>query len=137
VKVFLDTNVLASAFGTRGLRADVLRLILTEHELITGEVVLKELRGVLKRKFAIPDAVLEDIEALLRSYPVEPQPAKEPDLELKDAKDLLVVGSALNAGAEALVTGDHELLKLKRKPENLEILSPREFWTLISGKKTH
>jgi len=38
VRVFLDTNVLASAFGTRGLCADVLHIILREHELITGEV---------------------------------------------------------------------------------------------------
>jgi uncharacterized protein len=50
VKVFPDTNVLASAFGTRGLCADVVRLILGEHELVTGEVVLEELRGVLPRK---------------------------------------------------------------------------------------
>ena len=42
MRVFLDTNVLASAFGTRGLCADVLRLIMAEHELITGEVVVEE-----------------------------------------------------------------------------------------------
>tara|TARA_Y100000590_G_C15710915_1_gene1010249 strand:+ start:1307 stop:1432 length:126 start_codon:yes stop_codon:yes gene_type:complete len=40
MKVFLDTNVLVSAFATRGLCADVMRVILTEHELLIGEVVL-------------------------------------------------------------------------------------------------
>ena len=29
MKVFLDTNVLVSAFATRGLSADVVRLLLT------------------------------------------------------------------------------------------------------------
>ena len=32
MRVFLDTNVQVSAFATRGLCADVLRLVLAEHE---------------------------------------------------------------------------------------------------------
>jgi len=54
VKVFPDTNVLTSAFGTRGLCADVVRLILEEYELVTGEVVHEELCRVLRRKFGVP-----------------------------------------------------------------------------------
>ena len=54
MRVFPDTNVLASAFGTRGLCADALRLVLAGHELVTGEIVIEELRGVLRRKFALP-----------------------------------------------------------------------------------
>jgi hypothetical protein len=34
VRVFFHTNVLVSAYAARGLRADVLRLMLTEHELL-------------------------------------------------------------------------------------------------------
>jgi len=37
VKVFLDTNVLVSALATRGLCADLLRKVLTEHELLVGK----------------------------------------------------------------------------------------------------
>ena len=51
MKVFLDTNVLVSAFATRGLCADVMRVILTEHELLIGEVVLTELQRILSKKF--------------------------------------------------------------------------------------
>ena len=36
MKVLLDTNVLVSAFATRGLCADVLRLVLTEHEMVVA-----------------------------------------------------------------------------------------------------
>ena len=50
MKVFLDTNVLVSGFATRGLCADVIRLVLAEHELLTAEVVLDEVRRVLLRK---------------------------------------------------------------------------------------
>jgi predicted nucleic acid-binding protein len=38
VRVFLDTNVLVSAFAARGLCADTLELVLLEHELV-GEAL--------------------------------------------------------------------------------------------------
>jgi hypothetical protein len=43
VRVFLDTNVLVSAFATRGLCAEVLELLLLDHDLIVGRKVLGEL----------------------------------------------------------------------------------------------
>lgn len=125
MKVFPDTNVLASAFGTRGLCADVLRLVLGEHELVTGEVVLEELRAVLRRKFGVPAGTAKEIESFLRGYHVEPQPRQLPRLALTDRSDLMVVGSALNAHAEILITGDREILDLNEKPEGLRILNPR------------
>lgn len=134
MKVFPDTKVLASAFGTRGLCADVLRLILGEHELVTGEVVIEELRRVLRRKFAVPATTVKEIESFLRGYHVEPRPRELPDLKLDDRNDLVVVGSALKAEAAVLITGDQKILDLKEKPEGRRILNPREFWKLAAGK---
>ena len=37
MNVALDTNVLAAAFGTRGLCADLLRVVLTGHDLVLAE----------------------------------------------------------------------------------------------------
>jgi len=133
VRVFPDTNVLASAFGTRGLCADVLRLVLAEHELVTGEIVIEELRGVLRRKFALPTHAVAEVETFLRGYYVEPRPRLLPGLPLRDRNDLVVIGSALEAGAEILITGDKEMLALKKKPAGLEIVGPREFWVMASG----
>jgi len=135
VRVFPDTNVLASAFGTRGLCADVLRLILAEHELATGEMVIDELRMVLSKKFRVPDETIEEIESFLRSYHVEPEPSELPKLKLSDRNDLAVVGSALASKGKVLVTGDREILSLDHKPKGLRIVSPREFWTLAAGRK--
>jgi len=135
VRVFPDTNVLASAFGTRGLCADLLRLIFRDHELMTGEVVIGELVGVLRRKFAVPPATINQIEELLRSYHVEPRPHDLTELKLRDRNDRLVVASALKAKAEVLITGDHEMLDLEEKPEGLQILSARDFWNLAVGKE--
>jgi predicted nucleic acid-binding protein len=134
VKVFPDPNVLASAFGTRGLCADVLRLILGEHELVTGEIVIEELHEVLRTKFGVPDKTVKEIESFLRGYAVEPKPRQLPKLTLSDRNDLLVLGSALNAKAEILITGDQEIVDLKEKPQDLEIVDPREFWNLVVRK---
>ena len=44
VRMFLDTNVLVSAFASRGLCAEVLELVLLDHDLIVGRNVLRDLR---------------------------------------------------------------------------------------------
>ncbi len=132
MRVFLDTNVLASAFGTRGLCADVLRIIVIEHELVTGEVVIEELGRTLSKKFGMPADRVRERERFLRGYHVEPKPGQLPNLILSGRSDVMVIASAINAKAEILITGDREMLALKKKPKDLRILNPRDFWNLAS-----
>ena len=132
MKVFLDTNVLVSAFATRGLSADVLRVVMAEHELVLGEVVLDELRRVLDRKFGVPQPTIAAAIDLLRRHHVEPRPAKPHPLGIKDPDDPWVVASAIHAGAEVFVTGDRELLEAADAVQGLRILNPREFWEEVS-----
>jgi uncharacterized protein len=54
VRVFLDTNVLVSAFASRGLCAEVLELVLLDHDLILGRNVLRELDKALREKVKLP-----------------------------------------------------------------------------------
>jgi predicted nucleic acid-binding protein len=96
--------------------------------LLTGQVVIEELREVLTRKFRVPANSVNNVESLLRDYHVEPKPRNWPDLKRRN--DLLLVGSALNANAEILVTGDREILELREKPETIRIVSPRQFWRI-------
>jgi hypothetical protein len=77
VRVFFDTNVLVSAFLARGLCADLLRLVLTEHTLVGSEVVLDGLRDVLRRKGRLAPAQIEAIRpscAINRSQQGQRQP---------------------------------------------------------------
>jgi putative PIN family toxin of toxin-antitoxin system len=130
MKVFLDTNVLVSAFATRGLSADVVRLTLTEHELLTGEVNLAELERVLHKRMGVPTAQVGLVLQLLRDQTIIPRPTTPPDVTVRDPDDLWVLASALAGGAEVLVTGDQDLLVLHGKVA-LPILSPRGFWELV------
>lgn len=128
MRVFLDTNVLVSGFATRGLSADVVRLLLAEHELLTGEVVLEETQRVLTEKFGVPKEKADEIERLLRQRHVEPLPESDPPVELRDPDDELVLASAIAAEAEILVTGDRDLLDVTDQVKSLRITTPRAFW---------
>lgn len=131
MKVFLDTNVLVSAFATRGLCADVMRVILTEHELLIGEVVLTELQRILSKKFQMPEKAVVNTLNFLKQQPIIPKPEKVSDADIDDKDDLWILASALKGQADILVTGDHELLALKEY-QGLTILSPRVFWKLLA-----
>jgi len=133
VRVFLDTNVLVAAFATRGLCADVARVVLAEHQLITGEVVLVELREVLGRRIKLPVATIDDILALLRDQEVVPKPRKPSEVPVRDPDDRWILASATAGRADVLVTGDQDLLDVADKAP-LPILNPRGFWNLLSKK---
>lgn len=131
MRVFLDTNVLVSAFATRGLCADVVRVVLAEHQLITGDVVLAELRDVLHRRIKLPAATIADILALLRAQEVVPKPSKPSDVPVRDPDDRWILASAVAGQADVLVTGDDDLLAVA-KDATIPILDPRGFWSLLA-----
>ena len=131
MRVFFDTNVLVSAFLARGLCADLLRLVLTEHTLVTSEVVLAELRDVLSRKGRLPTQHIEAIEAFLREQPVAPSPAQTLELGLVDGDDEWVVASAVLAQADLIVTGDQGVLACSKPP--LPLFTPRGCWEQLRG----
>lgn len=135
MRVFLDTNVLVSAFATRGLCGDVLALAISEHEFLTAEVVIEEVGRVLRAKLNAPASVTEEAVAFLRNFHVEPPPRKLPVIALSDKSDIPVLGSALAARAQIFVTGDRELLALGETIPGLEILNPRGFWERISRER--
>jgi len=130
VKVFLDTNVLVSGFATRGLCADVIRLVLAEHELITAGVVPNELKRVLKHKIQLPGEQIQEILTFLESQTVQPKPISPPSIPVRDEDDQWVLASVLAAKADVFVTGDKDLLDVSNEVGGLTITDPRGFWNL-------
>ncbi|MCP9821948.1 putative toxin-antitoxin system toxin component, PIN family [Cyanobium sp. L1E-Cus] len=126
MRVFLDTNVLVSAFLARGFCADLFRLVLIEHTLVTSEVVLTELQDVLSRKGRLPAPQIAAIQAFLRDQPVAPWPAQTLHLGLVDPDDEWVVASAVLVDADLFVTGDQGVLACIQPP--LPIVNPRGCW---------
>ena len=131
MRVFLDTNVLVSGFATRGLCADVIRLVLAEHELIVAQVVLDELKRVLKQKIGLPADQIQEILAFLENQTVQPKPKSLSSIEVRDEDDQWVLAAALAAKADVLVTGDKDLLDIAEQAIGLTITDPRGFWSLV------
>lgn len=132
MRVFFDTNVLASAFATHGLCADVVEAVVADHVLLTSEPVLAELEDVLYRRFRLPKERREAILAFLRKHHVEPAPETLPSIPLRDPDDLPILASAIAARADVLVTGDNDLLSI-RDQVAIPITDPRGFWSLLRG----
>ena len=127
MKVFLDTNVLVSATATRGLCADVLRAVLTSHQLVVSESLFIELERVLLKKFGVPGNLVAELLETLKQDALFSSPTSLPNIEIRDKDDVLILSCAVSAEADIFVTGDEELLKLG-EVEKLEIISPRMFW---------
>lgn len=128
MRVFLDTNVLVSAFTTRGLCSDILRTVLAEHDLVIGAAVIDELRRVLKR-FGIPKPQIEEIVGFLGSYVSSTDPSSRRLPTVRDPDDAVILAQAVGASAEVLGTGDKDLLVIAGESP-ISILSPRGFWEL-------
>ncbi len=129
MRVCLDTNVLVAAVATRGLAADVVRLVLAEHDLLVPEVVLVELERVLATKLKLPKARITEYLAFLREHEVIAKPARVLEVEVRDRADAWVLASAVAAQADVLVTGDQDLLVLGHRAP-IRLLDPRGFWVL-------
>jgi putative PIN family toxin of toxin-antitoxin system len=127
VRVALDTNVLVSAVATRGLCADVVNLVLAEHELIVGETVLAKLRRVLAEKIRVPEVTIDEFVSLLRQEGTVARKAAIFPVKIRDTDDVPVLSEAIAGNADTLVTGDGDLLEPTAKLP-LQILSPRGFW---------
>ena len=132
MKVFLDTNVLASALTTRGLCAELFEVVLQSHELLTSDPVLRELERILPEKLGQSEEVTEEfINLYIRMpflSPLNPLPfTTRPD-------DEAIVASAIAGNANVFVTGDKALLELQ-SVEHLPIVSPRKFWEMLSSRE--
>lgn len=130
MRVFLDTNVLASAFATRGICSDILREVLSSHDLYTSTEVLKELRDVLKNKFGFPENLIERIFLFLQREANMAYSQEQVKISIQDKTDIPIINAAISTCIHIFVTGDKELQELSRIG-NIKIISPRKFWELL------
>lgn len=125
MKVLFDTNVLFAAFVSKGFCEEVLEQAAGDCALVWSEPLQKELLEVLERKGLAGPPVRAAIEAyaglceFCKPGPISPPACRDPD-------DDVVLATAAAGDADVIVTGDEDLLVLKRHGR-IRILSPRQF----------
>ena len=126
--------MLVAAFATRGLCADVVRTVLAEHELVVSDTVA-ELSRVLQAKIGLPQADVRTILSFLRHHArVIAVLRAGTAVAVRDPDDAVVLGEAIAAGADVLVTGDKDLLQIEAPPARPRIVDPRGFWTMVAAR---
>lgn len=128
MKVVLDTKVLLPALMGAGFCHELLTFLLENDAvtIVSSEHILSEFREHATR-FRAPTRDVNEAVRLLRRATEIVAPAAVDAPQLRDRDDVPVLGTAVAAGASALVTGDKELLSLGHI-QSIPILSPRDFY---------
>ena len=128
MRLVFDTNVIVAGLVVRGLCHELVETHLPLHETILSRPLWEELTTVLRDKFGLQPEELPFLDLYRRhSLWVEAQPLREP--VSRDSTDDWVLATAIAGEADAIVTGDDDLLVL-RAFEGVEILDPRGFLEL-------
>lgn len=131
MKVFLDSNIWVSGFATRGLCADLIRLLLRRHglgvRLLTSQGVRSETMRILNEKFHATERDLVPVCDAMALAELVPESRWKPPPGFPDPDDAPIIASALAAQAEIFVTGDKPLLNLG-EIENMAIHPPRQVY---------
>jgi putative PIN family toxin of toxin-antitoxin system len=127
VKIVLDTNVLIAAHASHGLAGAVFELCLREKTIIISPEILRELADGLLKKIGTPPSIAASIIVLLHRTAEVHKPMSIPTGSCRDADDLHILGLAVAAHADRVITGDGDLPVLGSF-RGIPIVSPRQFW---------
>jgi putative PIN family toxin of toxin-antitoxin system len=140
LRVVADANVLISAALARSARApSVLTLDAAldgRIELITSPLLLQEITMVLARprlqKYLSAEEALRFITDLADQTALGADPPGPHPAVCRDPRDDYLVALATTTGAEAIVTGDLDLLTIDPKQIAIDVITPRQLIDRLS-----
>jgi putative PIN family toxin of toxin-antitoxin system len=132
VRIVFDTNVLFSAFTTHGVCAGLYEECLDRAEMVVSPGILDELAEKLIAKARLTPAEAREVIEAIRNDATVIDPAPLPPPACGDGDDDLILATALAGAADAIVTGDQDLLVLK-KFQGIPIRNPRECLGLLAA----
>lgn len=126
MRVLLDTNVLLSAILFGGIPRRLLEAVIDGRlRLVTSRHLLEEFEEILEAKFGFTKAAAVETRSELEVLAELVEPVAIPQV-CRDPDDDHVLALAVSGDAEAIVTGDRDLLSLEWHGE-VEILTPASF----------
>jgi putative PIN family toxin of toxin-antitoxin system len=132
MKIVLDSNIIVAAYAGRGLCNSVFELCLDRHSVIISDFILKEVYRTLHSKLKMPIKNVQIIIDYLKEFCILSEYEKLKEIICRDKNDNDIIALALSNNVGYLITGDNDLLVLK-KYKNVKIISPRDFWVIVKG----
>ena len=129
MRIVFDTDVLFAALVTHGLCRKLVRKRLAADIIISSAALLDELAQTVQRKIGADPATVP-LFRVLRERGEIVTPAALPRRICRDADDDMVLATAVAGEAEIIITGDKDLLILK-KYRGIRILSPRQYMEFL------
>ena len=134
MRVVLDANVVIAAVASRGLCEAVVELCLERHQTVTCAGLLSEVSKKLIVKLRVPRAIAEEYVAFFRGNAEVLVPAAVKPGVCRDPGDEMVLGLVEPGRIDVIVTGDKDLLVVKRFG-TATIVTPRQFWEWAAEKR--
>jgi putative PIN family toxin of toxin-antitoxin system len=132
VRVVFDTNVLYSALTAKGFCEEIVDEAAGPCSIVWSKPLQQELESLLARRHKIGPATRLALEAYADVCEfVEPRPLPSRVCRHKD--DDVVLATALAGKARVIVTGNKDLLALKRF-RGIRILLPRQFLEFLDRR---
>jgi putative PIN family toxin of toxin-antitoxin system len=133
VKAVFDTNVLIAAFLTEGICSGLLiRARKQAFNLVLCDDIIREFEGILIKKFKLTSTDISEISAIVSEAASEILHNLDPIPNIcRDPNDDMIIACAIDAAAYYIVTGDEDLLILKRY-KDIVIINPRNFEALFA-----
>lgn len=129
MRVVLDTNVLAAALTTSGTSKDVFEFAISHDQVCLSNYILREVQKVLLKKFRLPAPEVAQAISFLKDFAtiVTADLPADNIPQVKDKTDWPILWFARVMKADALITGDSELLYLK-KFGKVKIIEPAQYF---------
>lgn len=134
MKIVLDTNIYIAGFATKGLCSSLVEICLNDHTVYISDYILNEIKCVLHKKLKLPDNVILDINKFILKNTELIKPVYREISICRDKDDVAIINLAEGVRADYLITGDDDLLSIQNKL-SISVVSPREFWSILSIKK--
>ena len=134
MRVILDANVVIAAAASRGLCEAIVELCLEHHHLVLCEGILDEIEEKLRIKIKVSPPIIAEYLKILRHNAQIFEPEKVQKAVCRDPDDLMMLGLVAPGNADAIVTGDKDLLVIKEYKDAC-IMTPRSFWESNRKKK--
>ncbi|MCK4523681.1 putative toxin-antitoxin system toxin component, PIN family [candidate division WOR-3 bacterium] len=132
MKVVLDSNVIVSAFATRGLCLSIFELSILTNTVVVSKHILSEVERILKNKINVPINTVNNIINYLEENCEILDYTKLPKRVCRDKDDDNIIALALSNNINLIITGDKDILILK-KYKHISINSPKDYWKIISN----